>query len=347
MFSLFFLSLRPLSAQEEKEIRVAFWNMENFFDPFVDSTKSYNEFTENGMQHYTKSRFYKKRNNLYKTILAMSGNRPIGIMGVCEIESDYVLNMLFLQTPLKKYNYRWVHFDSPDNRGIDAAIVYSKDCFRLVYSEAIPYHNPEDTAYHSRDIVYGKFIGNESDTLHVFVNHWPSRYGGELETVGSRACAATILRSKVDSISNSLNGISETKIIIMGDLNDSPEDVSVRDVLNAKGLDECDSDSVLVNLFSKADGLGFDGTLKHQYHWQIFDQIIISQSLMKNAENLHYKDGSARIFAAHFLLEDDDQYKGVKIIRTYLGPKYIGGFSDHLPVYIDLIMKLQSSLNDL
>ena len=324
-----------VSAQNEP-IRIAFWNMENFFDPFVDSTKSYNAFTEDGMQHWTKSRFYKKRNNMYKAILAMSENRPIGIMGVCEVENEHVLSAVFEQTPLKKHNYRWVHYEGPDKRGIDPAIVYSLDCFSLVESAVFPYYNPEDTAYHSRDILYAKFIDQQTDTIHVFVNHWPSRYSGELETVGSRSCAAAILRAKVDSICASMPEYYQPKIIIMGDLNDSPTDPSVYDVLRARHPSEME-EGCLVNLFGKNDGLGFEGTLKHQADWQVFDQIIVTPAVIEDREGLHYKEGSARIFYADFMLEDDDTYHGKKLFRTYIGPRYFGGFSDHLPVYIDLI----------
>ena len=146
---------------QNEPVRVAFWNMENFFDPYVDSTKTYNAFTEDGMQHWTKTRFYRKRNNMYKAILAMSENHPLGILGMCEVENEYVLSALFEQTPLKKHNYRWVHYEGPDKRGIDPAIVYSLDHFMLVESAVIPYYNSEDTAYHSRDILSAKFISND------------------------------------------------------------------------------------------------------------------------------------------------------------------------------------------
>ena len=231
------LGLLPVSAQAQflsEPIRIAFWNMENFFDPFVDSTKSYNAFTEDGMQHWTKARFYKKRNNMYKAILAMSENRPIGIIGMCEVENEYVLSAVFEQTPLKRHNYRFVHYEGPDRRGIDPAIAYSLDYFQLVESAVLPYYNPEDTAYHSRDILYAKFIDKQDDTMHVFVNHWPSRYSGELETVGSRSCSAAILRAKVDSICASMPENYQAKIIMMGDLNDCPTDPSVYDVLRAR-----------------------------------------------------------------------------------------------------------------
>ena len=340
------LFLVSFAEAQQDPVRVAFWNMENFFDPFVDSTKTYNAFTEDGMQHWTKSRFYQKRNNMYKAILAMSENRPLGIIGMCEVENDYVLRSLFEQTPLKKHNYRWILYEGPDKRGIDPAIAYSLDHFYLVESAVFPYYNPEDTAYHSRDILYAKFISHVgpstgsgtldlSDTLHVFVNHWPSRYSGELETVGSRSCSAAILRAKVDSIVASVPEGYQPKIIMMGDLNDCPTDPSVYDVLRARHPSEREEGG-LVNLFGKNDGLGFEGTLKHQADWQIFDQIIVTPAVMDDREGLHYKEGSARIFHADFMLEDDEAYHGKKLFRTYIGPRYFGGFSDHLPVYIDL-----------
>ena len=324
------------SFAQETPVRVAFWNMENFFDPFVDSTKAYNAFTEEGMQHWTKRRFYKKRNNMYKAILAMSENRPLGILGMCEVENEYVLSALFEQTPLKKHNYRWVHYEGPDKRGIDPAIVYSLDYFSLVESAVFPYYNPEDTVYHSRDILYAKFIDKQDDTLHVFVNHWPSRYSGELETVGSRSCSAAILRSKVDSIVAAAPEGYQPKVIMMGDLNDCPTDPSVHDVLRARHPSEME-EGCFINLFGKNDGLGFEGTLKHQTDWQIFDQIIVTPAVMDDREGFHYQEGSARIFHADFMLEDDETYHGKKLFRTYIGPRYFGGFSDHLPVYIDLI----------
>ena len=366
---LCFVISNTLSAQEP--VRIAFWNMENFFDPFVDSTKTYNAFTEDGMQHWTKTRFYKKRNNMYKAILAMSENRPLGILGMCEVENEYVLRAIFEQTPLKKHNYRYVHYEGPDKRGIDPAIVYSLDHFQLVESAVFPYYNPEDTAYHSRDILYAKFITVNSykmgdrgsspamtpieetlhnaviagsthnlphanDTIHIFVNHWPSRYSGELETVGSRSCSAAILRSKVDSIIAAAPDGYHPKVIMMGDLNDCPTDPSVYDVLRARHPSERE-EGCFINLFGKNDGLGFEGTLKHQADWQIFDQIIVTPAVVDDREGLHYQEGSARIFHADFMLEDDETYHGKKLFRTYIGPRYFGGFSDHLPVYIDLI----------
>ena len=350
------MTLVPVAcfAQEEAlPIRIAFWNVESFFDPYVDSTLAYNDFTEEGQQHWTQSRFYRKRNNVYKAILALSEGRPIGLMGLCEVENEYVLRAVFQQTPLRNHHYRYVHYEGPDRRGTEPALVYSLDHFMLVESAVFPYVNPEDTAYHSRDILYAKFIpatpkdsgdrGSVSvmrtyveDTLHVFVNHWPSRYSGELETIGSRACAAVLLRSKVDSIMAAASEGYAPKIILMGDLNDTPTDESVYDVLKARRPSEYE-EGCLVNLFGDTETLGFEGTLKHLSDWQVFDQIIVTESLMSDREGLHYQEGSAAIFHPDFLLTDDETHRGKKPYRTYLGPRYLGGFSDHLPVCIDLV----------
>ena len=314
-------------AQNDLDFRVAFWNFENFFDPFVDSTRVYNEFTENGGQHWTKSRFFKKRNNMYKAILAMSENQPIAVFGIAEVENQYVLHMLFEHTPLKTHNYRIIHYEGDDKRGIDVAMVYCIDKLQLVYTEPVKVRNPKNKNYRTRDIIYAKFFDRRGDTLHVFVNHWPSRYGGERETVKLRALAANTLKHKVDSL---LLHQTIPKIIVMGDFNDTPEYPSIKDIL---------CDDTMVNLFVDGKTLGFEGTLKHQYTWQIFDQIIVSKSLVNNVNGLNYKPGSAQIFHADFLFEKDESFGGVKLFRTYVGPKYSGGYSDHLPVYIDLIFR--------
>ena len=315
-------------AQEKGDFRVAFWNFENFFDPFVDSTRVYNEFTENGSQHWTKSRFYKKRNNMYKAILAISENEPLAVLGIAEVENQYVLNMLFNQTPLKTHNYRIVHYEGDDKRGIDVALVYCIDKLQLVYTEPVKVKNPKNRKYKTRDILYAKFYDRRGDTLHVFVNHWPSRYGGERETIKLRSLAANTLKHKVDSLVFLHQTIP--KVIIMGDFNDTPEDPSIKDIL---------CDDVLVNLFADGNKLGFEGTLKHQYTWQIFDQIIVTNSLINNDKGLVYRRNSAAIFHGDFLFEKDESFGGVKLFRTYVGPKYFGGYSDHLPVYIDLFFR--------
>ncbi|MBR5602675.1 MAG: endonuclease [Bacteroidales bacterium] len=334
VFQLFITD--EMHSQEKPELRVAFWNFENFFDPFVDTTRAYNEFTEEGGQHWTLSRFYKKRNNIYKAILALSEGEPIAILGMCEVENPFVTTMLFYETPLKKHNYRVVHYEGEDRRGIDVALAYSIDKLQLVSSENIKVRSPDNKSFRTRDILYAKFYDKHSDTLHCFVNHWTSRYGGEKETIYLREMTAALLKRKVDSLI--IVNKSIPKIVIMGDFNDTPHDNSILNVLNAKPSERLKSGSsdTLINLFSDDKSLGFEGTLKHQYRWQIFDQIIISSSLYNDSESLHYIKKSATIFHDDFLFVEDETYGGKKLFRTYIGPKYQGGFSDHLPVFIDL-----------
>ena len=339
-FLLSFILLHSFSnsnllCQDYERLRIAFWNLENFFDPFVDTTRTYNEYTEDGSQHWTMSRFYKKRNNLYKTILALSEGEPLAVLGLCEIENTFAATMLFHDTPLKKHNYKIIHYEGDDRRGIDVAMAYSIDKLQLIESRVIKIRSPNGEIMKTRDILYAKFYDRKSDTLHCFVNHWTSRYGGEKETIHLRALNAKILRENVDSLI--IVSKSIPKIVIMGDFNDTPFDNSIMNVLYAKPEHRYSRNDTLINLFADEKKLGFEGTLKHQYRWQTFDQIIISNTLYKENKSLYYNKKSASIFHEDFLFVEDETYGGKKLFRTYIGPKYQGGFSDHLPVYIDLI----------
>lgn len=334
IFVILSLLAHSIFSQNLDRLRIGFYNLENFYDPFVDSTKVYNDFTKDGVQHWNYTRYIKKRNNIYKTIHAIGEKESVSILGVCEIENEFVLKDLLYNTPLKKTAYQFVHYDSPDRRGIDAALIYRKDQMRLIASKAIALTDPNDSTFISRDIVYASFE-IACDTVHVFVNHWPSRYGGELESQHRRKLAANLLRSYVDSLC--LLQAKMPKIVIMGDFNDSPQDESIVRYLRANEMNSFNENNCeLLNLFFNSQQLGFKGTLKYQHQWQIFDQIIISASLCNDTTGVVYKNNSARIFTAPFLFEEDSRHLGEKLFRTYVGPKYYGGFSDHLPVYIDL-----------
>lgn len=337
VFVIVLFGIEKHFAQKNDIIRVAFWNFENFFDPFVDTTRHYNEFTEDGSQHWTLSRFYKKRNNMYKAILSLSEGKPLAILGICEVENTFVTSMLFNETPLKKHNYRVVHYEGEDRRGIDVALVYSIDKLQLIKSDVIHIRDPDNKKYRTRDILYAKFYDRGEDTLHCFVNHWPSRYGGERETIYLRNIAAETLKRKIDSLVKMNDKIP--KIIVMGDFNDSPYDESIIKYLGAVPYKDKIRSDTLINLFADDKTLGFKGTLKHQYQWQTFDQIIVSASLLDNLGTIRYVDESASIFHDDYLFVKDETYGGVKLFRTYIGPKYQGGYSDHLPIYIDLEIK--------
>lgn len=336
LFGIFFVySISNYAlGQSTNILRLAFYNVENFFDIYEDSTRAYNAFTPDGEQHWTSYRFMQKRNNLFKTIVALGEGELPALIGFCEIENEFVLSELIHKTPLRTAGYKIVHYESPDRRGIDVGLIYRSDRMKLFVSQAIRLFDTIDPGFLTRDILFSGFIIG-GDTLFTYVNHWPSRYGGQVETIPKRKLAALTLRHHIDSL---LLVRPMAKIVIMGDLNDTPQDESVTKWLHALAPDR-QVDHSLVHLFTDSQQLGYEGTLKYQHSWQIFDHIILSKPLYHATQGLTYRTASARIFVAPFLLEDDARHLGQKLYRTYSGPTYIGGFSDHLPIYIDLELK--------
>lgn len=324
-----------LLSQPASSLRVMFYNVENFFDYEVDTTRGYNAFTPDGEQRWTISRYYTKRNNVFKTIAALSQGQFPALIGFCEIENEKVLDDIVKRTPLRRLNYKVVHYESRDWRGIDVAIAYRPDLLTLVNSAPLTVRDVNDTSFRTRDILYAAFETLQGELLHFYVNHWPSRYGGQIESESRRQLAASVLRSHYDSLSAVMPG---AKVLMMGDFNDTPSDPSVLKVLGAVAAENKPEDNALVQLFANPANLGSEGTLKHGHDWQIFDQMIISASLYDSEQGIHYCPGSARIFHGDFLFEDDERYLGKKLFRTYSGPNYIGGFSDHLPVYVDICL---------
>lgn len=328
-----FFGADALQAQQPSHLRFVFYNIENFFDIEVDSTRDYNAFTPDGDQHWTLSRYLQKRNNTFKTLVALGQGTPPALVGFCEVENDLVLQDVIYKTPLKSAGYGIVHYDSPDRRGIDVGLIYRKEFLRLVTSEPIRVYNSDDPSFLTRDILFAGFETPANDTIFVYINHWPSRYGGQVETIEKRMLAAVTLRHHYDSLRQA---IPKAKVIMMGDLNDTPFDPSVVEGLKTKKVGSEYDSADLLQLFYPDNNLGHEGTLKYMHDWQIFDQMIISPDLYQSDRGLTYCPNSATIFVADFLLTNDERYLGKKLNRTYTGPTYIGGYSDHLPIYIDV-----------
>jgi hypothetical protein len=313
-------------------LRIMFYNVENLFDIIDDPFTGDNEFTPQGQMHWTEKRFRAKLNKLYKVIVAAGGWEPPGMIAFAEVENRFVLDQLFTATPLLKYHFEMIHRDSPDQRGIDVALVYrpgrltkiSEKFFRIDYAdEAIP---------RTRDILYCTFMVDLKDTIHVFVNHWPSRSGGQLSSERNRLYVASVLKSKTDSL---FRLDQRTKIIILGDFNDQPDNRSLQKVLQAGPTDSIPEPGQLYNLSCcKSKDVGC-GTHKYGRNWSLFDQVIVSGDLLQE-DRIYLLPDAYTIFNPPFLLEPDDKYLGNKPYRTYVGFKYHGGYSDHLPVYIDL-----------
>lgn len=321
------------SFRGDQSIRLAFYNVENLFDYFDDSTTLDDDFTPRGGNYWTKRRYQDKQNKLAKTITALGGWEAPALIGLCEIENRFVLTTLTQFTPLKGQNFEIIHQDSRDRRGIDVAAIYRPDKFELLDYFYYPLKFPFDTASRTRDILH--VIGRlpNQDTLHFFVNHWPSKFGGEFETQPKRMFAATFIRSKVDSI---LRVDSSANIVITGDFNDEPFEESMVTGLNIKTEIKNTGPIELFNLMYPIRYL--TGTHSFQNKWGILDQFIVNGNLLNDRNSTYIKGNTAQIYNMDFLIMEGAT-GATRPNRTYQGPAYKGGYSDHLPIILDLILK--------
>lgn len=331
VFICFFIFPVLVKAQNNQDKhRIIFYNVENLFDIEDDPEKRDNEFLPKGDRFWNERKFYTKLNRIFQVVMAASeGNQPT-LIGLCEIENRGVLELLLHKTPLGTMGYKIIHQESPDRRGIDVAILYKSKLFEPISYKAHPVSNPNDESFKTRDIIHATGKINQ-DTIHFFVNHWPSKYGGVVETKPLRALAANVLRSTIDSL---LSINPESKVIAVGDFNDSPFDESITAHLNAKEtFVEADKPQI-INLSYPQAILG-KGTNKYQGKWELIDQVFVTTGLLTNS-GLTTNFDDFKIYEADFILEEDKSYLGKKPFRTYLGFKYNNGFSDHLPVILDL-----------
>lgn len=312
--------------------RIMFYNTENFFDTKNDSLTNDEEFLPNGKKHWTQKRYNEKLRHVFQVIAAVGGIAPPAVVGFSEIENRSVLEDLLHKTPLQKYPYKIIHQDSPDLRGIDVGLIYRSDKMKCLSYHFFRINFPGHPYKKTRDILYFKALIH-GDTLHIFVNHWPSRWGGRKRSEPGRMFVASVLKSKTDSI---LSGNSCARIIIMGDFNDDPTNASLQEVLAAHTSTETLQCDHLYDLSSMLQKSCHCGSLKFGAEWDMFDQFVVSGKMLTDTVGLHTTTKSVRVGNFHFLLIPDTRYGGYKPFRTYRGPVYIGGFSDHLPVYLDL-----------
>ncbi|MDR1673457.1 MAG: endonuclease/exonuclease/phosphatase family protein [Bacteroidales bacterium] len=308
-----------------------FYNVENFFDTQNDPSTNDNDFMPEGKMHWTRARYIAKRDGIFRVIAGVGEWEPPDMIGLCETENRKVLEDLLTNTPLSKYPYRIVHRESPDQRGIDVAFLYRSDRLRCIKQEFIRVRFP-DNRRRTRDIAHAVLITGSNDTLYVFINHWPSRVGGQRQSDPARTLAATLLRNKVDSI---FSVRPRANIIIAGDLNDRPQDNSVRRHLNALTDTAQSKPKNLFNLSAYRES-EITGTIKYRGKWSVFDQIIVSGNLLHTGNRLRTSADDCHIFRAPYLLEPDTRYLGFMPFRMYIGQKFNKGFSDHLPVFLDI-----------
>lgn len=311
--------------------RILFYNVENLFHPSDDSLKADDDFTPTGSYHWTYKKYFKKISMVGKVIVAAGMGDPPWLVGLAEIENEQVLKDLCYKSPLRAYRYRYVHYDSPDRRGVDVALLYRDSCVRVLRSRKVPVVFPFDTFARNRDILYAVVQFPGGDSLHVFVNHWTSRYGGYAATVPKRNYYADVVRMGVDSL---IRGDPRAKILIAGDFNDYATDESMTGHLRVREYGPRLPRDTLYNLMLPLARQSLRGSHKHEDFWGCLDQFVVSDAWLTDTAGVR-QVGAADIFDAGFLLVDDEKYGGKKNFRTFLGPRYIGGFADHLPVFVE------------
>lgn len=315
-----------LSAQNT--FRAMSYNVENLFDIDDDSLTRDEEYLPGGIRGWSYTRFRQKIINIGRVLVA-GGWTPPAIAGLCEIESRKAMTELTRYSTLKNLGYRFIHYESPDARGVDVAFLYLPEFFRPISHKPVSIFFPHAPASHTRDLLYVSGLVPTGDTLHCFVCHFPSRLGGELESEQNRIFVASVLRKEVDSL---FNENVNSNILIMGDFNDYPDNRSMSETLGAVQAESETGD--LVNLMYPLHRSG-KGTHKHAGEWGALDQLIVSRSLLKPGNRIRTSAEGATILNLPFLQEEDTRYLGLQPFRTYAGMKYQGGYSDHLPVYID------------
>ncbi len=333
IIALVFVFCSAFSQDIADSYKIMFYNVENLFDTFDDTLINDEEFLPEGDRFWSNHKYYTKLNQIYKVVVAVGGWNPPAIIGLCEIENRKVIEDLVNNTPLVKFEYQIIHKESPDWRGIDVGLLYRKELFTPLSYEAIPINFPDNPESKTRDILYVKGITNNSDTLNIFINHWPSRWGGQLESENRRIFVASVLKAKVDSVFK-LN--PQSNIIITGDFNDYPDNKSISNVLNASQEYDQITDNQLYNLSSHLYKTKNIGTYKYQGDWDVLDQFIVSGNLLDKENKVFTSLDDIYIYNADFLLEPDDGFFGYKPNRTFIGYKYNGGYSDHLPTYLIL-----------
>lgn len=328
-------------AQTRKYARISlgFYNLENLFDT-IDGPNNDADFLPDGINQWTPERYQIKLNNLAEAISQIAGGKAPDILGLCELENRTVLEDLISHPLLAPMGYEIVHFESPDWRGIDVALLYRPSIFKFSSAQPHTVSIPDEPEIRTRDIleVNGTLLG---ESLSLLVGHWPSRSGGEQVSLGRRMAAARVMKQVTDSL-RQLG--SEQKVILMGDFNDDPTSPSLTEGLQSSNNVKDLQAGGLLNVMARLHRQGL-GTLAYRDVWNLFDHIVVTDNLIgKDLSSLKLLQDPktkayGRIFNASFLTQKSGQYKGYPL-RTYSGGQFLGGYSDHYPVYIYLVREL-------
>ncbi len=329
----FLIMLNGLSQNSDTvSIRMMFYNVENLFDIKDDSLRDDNDFLPHGLMRWNYSRYQKKINSVYQTIVAAGEWNPPAVVCFCEVEKRSVLEDLILGTYLSKYQYGIIHEESADPRGIDVCLIYRRDIVSVLAYNYLKPAEIKEEEFRTRSVLYAKLLISE-DTIHLFVNHWPSRRGGVLAGEELRKSISLMIKEQIGSILLQSGG--KAKIIIAGDFNCTPGDQEIQSISNLSIKNYDGISTKMINLAEQPAGKGI-GTYRFMGTWEMLDQVIISNWLVSSKTGIYTEADKFKVFKPDFLLRKDPKYPGFSPFSTYLGYKYQGGYSDHLPVIIDL-----------
>jgi hypothetical protein len=330
--ALVFITLQSLYSQKNvKSFLVVSYNVENLFDTINSPLFDDDEFTPSGTKAWTYDRYTKKLNDLTRVILSIPGGELPALIGLSEIENRGVLEDLIKVRGLRKGEYEIVHEDDQDPRGIECALLYRPDLFKYKSHEYVPIADPVDPDYLYRGILHVHGKGPDGSSLHIFVNHWKSRSGGERETRRQRMFSSITLRKQMDLL---LTRESDFKVIVMGDFNDEPTNRSLTNGLSALNKRRNIQMGDYYNLFYDLHNIQGKGTYNYQGNWNMLDQVIVSYNLLDQERGLTTGYESGVILKEEWMLYESEKYGDSLPSATYGGPEYFGGPSDHLPIYV-------------
>lgn len=322
---------------QETTYRIVFWNVENYFDIRNDSIADDDSFTPAGKNRWSRKRFELKRNHIFKTLMALASyqresdsaslaDRMPLLVGLCEVENGYVLDELCRATPLRQFGYGYLHFDSPDRRGVDCGLLYRKSQFSPFLATPLFVSDTSalsDDCFFTRDILLVGGRLPDGDSLFVLVNHWPSKLSGAA-SVKRRMRVAERLYSCMGEL---CKRFPDATVVVMGDFNAEPSDPPV-----SQGLGFGNAAVNNWGFINLTAGMAFGMSYKFRDQWSAIDQLMV-----RLPATGHYVLGPSGVAGLDFLLVEDSRYLGVKPFRTFSGYRYQGGFSDHLPVFVDIV----------
>ncbi len=331
------------------------YNVENLFDTKNDVQTNDDEFLETSSRKWTLGRYWHKLDGLAKVIAAVGEERLPALIALCEVENDCVLYDLTKRSSLRAAGYHYVVTQSADPRGIDVALLYQPGMFRLLEQHTIKIPSAENGYTPTRDILHVRGKVLSGDTLDVFVCHFPSRSRGTRKADEHRVLAATTLRHSVDSM---LMVHPHAKVVVTGDFNATPEDVVFTKILCTRApfdMQKNRVDSALIKEYGATMYLTTprrwkvkdktQGSYRYRGEWMFLDHILVSENLLDSASTFRCTDKQVQVGDFPFLLIDDKTYGGKRPYRTYQGPSYRGGYSDHLPIYLNFVVDKKAQQN--